>query len=260
MLAATLLISLFFSSLDLAPAPTVVPPAYYAYIVPLPPGETAGGAGSLWKTELWVANTADEQVALHPLPCYSAGTFCSDPLLVPAQTTMQVTPQMLAGRGRSILVPTWHLDDVTFTLRVRDASRFPDAEGTEIPVIDPRRRRGDTIHLTNIPAGPEFRIALRLYALRAVATFRLRLYEVVEGISDRPVAEEELTLRAPPPVPPNMIDSNLAEAIVTELFDRARGAEKLRLEITPLDNPAPAYWAFVAATHTPSGHLTTITP
>jgi hypothetical protein len=185
---ATLALLLFVSA---SIAGQSLPPSEQV-LVPFDTSTIKGANDALWSAELRVRNAADSEVNLFPELCTWLGQLspCERKILVPAHTTQVldvvkfVTPSI---PGVLLYVPLDRVDDVQFSLRVRDA-RSSDAVGTMVPVVRVRDFRS-RYTIIGVPIAAGQRRTLRIYEphLPVQSVFRIRVFDEADNrtLSDR---------------------------------------------------------------------------
>jgi hypothetical protein len=241
--------------------------SYEQLLVPVSVADLAGANGSVWTTELWAVNTGQGAARITPLPCTLELATCSEDFVIPPDQSVRVqalgTPD---NPGVILAFPRTLAPAVSFTLHVRDLSRQSESWGAELPVVRTTDFLTQSVSLTSIPAGPEYRQTLRLYATpetTGVVELRLRLYNVT-GTADVLLRETVAKLSGRSNPLPTQIGSPLSQTTVTEIFAGGlSGAERLRLTIEPIASPSGVvspYWALVSVTNNATQQVTTVTP
>ncbi|HUP49002.1 MAG TPA: hypothetical protein VNA04_09470 [Thermoanaerobaculia bacterium] len=227
---------------------------YEQVLVPFDSATLATG-GARWFAELWVRNDGPEPVNLFPGECFFIGleTPCTRRIDVPAGRTVLLDLQEdRADRpGVFLYVPRDRLDDVHFSLRVRDLSRGGDQIGTEIPVVRQSEIRNGVRTLLNVPLQLNGRLTLRLYTPEAPgAQFIVRVFAEPTGdlIAQRTFQHGGATDPPSPAVAPLTIDaSSIFQGWV---------ADRVRVTI---ESTRP-YWPLLTITNVRNKQITTVTP
>ena len=158
-----------------------------------------GAYGSVWISELWATNKGTHRVELfagHPT-CTADCAGKPFPGIEPGQSLKIAVPADDVNAGYQLWLQKGGAEDVTFSLRVRDTSRFDDNHGTEIPVA-----RADELEqnatLVNVPIDSRARTTLRVYADPAgdVPSVTVRV-EVTSLAGPEILATRQLELRDP---------------------------------------------------------------
>jgi IPT/TIG domain len=168
-------------------------------VIPLAVGTIAPGAfGSRWKTELWVSNSADRDVAF-----FIGYPQCIDlcPRTFPslAAHAAQLITLGIDGdptnAGYLFYVQKGGAQNVHFSLRVRDVSRTGENAGTELPVFRIPGFTTNTATLLNVPVEQASRTTLRIYGNSALPV-TLRVFslpgDTLVASFDVPVAPADL--------------------------------------------------------------------
>ena len=193
---------LVFSSLLTTTLRSQAQPPYEQVLAPF--DTIVADAGVRWSAELRVRNSSEVQVNLFPDQCSWIGlvTPCETKIIVPPQTTKLVdvlNSSSLHSPGLLLYVPSTHVDDVTFSLTVRD-SRSEDAVGTTIPVVRSRDFRS-RFTIPGIPVSLAHRRTLRVYEPHwpVQSVFRVRVIDETTNV----VLVEREYLRGLPTDPPS---------------------------------------------------------
>ncbi|HEX8154819.1 MAG TPA: hypothetical protein VF698_16925, partial [Thermoanaerobaculia bacterium] len=153
-----------FYAFDVAKAPVLsaVEPVIFPMLT-----ELGGGFGSRWSTEATILNGS-----LSPVIPYNAVypmTLCSpipcDRVLMPNRYLHFDGGQY--PHGALMYVPRDLAPLMDYSLRVRDLTKSAETAGVELPVIREKDliERPPTYRLLDVPAGPNFRTKVRIYAL-----------------------------------------------------------------------------------------------
>jgi hypothetical protein len=176
-----------------------------AVLVPVAVGGAPlpGAYGSVWVSELWATNTGDRRVEL--FTSYPACTTdCAGkpyPAIEPGQSLKLAVPADNVNAAYLLWVQRGGAEHVTFSLRIRDTSRFDDNHGTEIPLprVHDFKRKGT---LVNVPIDSRARTTLRVYSDSGhVPTVTVRV-EVTSLTGPEVLASKLLELTEPVQDPP----------------------------------------------------------
>ena len=160
-------------------------------LVPFDTAVVAGKDGALWSAELRVRNGSDSEVNLFPEQCFTPGLGqlpCGKKIQIPPQTTEvltvlnRLTPTIPDNlHGLLLYVPANRVDDVQFSLRVRDA-KSQDAVGTTLPVVRVRNLRS-RYTIVGVPVSSGQRRTLRVYEphLPVQSVFRIRVFDEADN-------------------------------------------------------------------------------
>lgn len=230
--------------------PTAIAQQYERVLVPFDTTQIEGANGVLWSTELRVRNEGDEEVSLFPEQCWFIGTPfpCSTKILVPAHTTQILRVLRAIGgstRGLMLYVPLSRVDDVQFSLRVRDA-RSADSIGTAIPIVRARDLRS-RYTIVGVPVTNDHRRTLRVYDahLPEQAAFRIRVYDEADNrlLSDR----EYLAWGKTDPPNPVLVTAtyDFSDALSGSALSGARSVSVSIERIFPEELP---FWPMISTT------------
>ncbi|HYC93649.1 MAG TPA: IPT/TIG domain-containing protein [Thermoanaerobaculia bacterium] len=124
-----------------------------------------GAYGSVWFSELWATNAGTHRVELFgDFPrCTADCAGKPFPAIEPGQSLKLAVPADGVNAGYLFWLQKGHAEDVTFSLRVRDTSRFDDNHGTEIPLARVHEFE-ENATLVNVPIDSRARTTLRVYA------------------------------------------------------------------------------------------------
>ena len=160
-------------------------------LVPFDTAVVAGNDGALWSAELRVRNGSDSEINLFPEQCFTPGLGqlpCGKKIPIPPQTTNVLrvlnglTPTIRDDlHGLLLYVPTNRIDDVQFSLRVRDA-RSQDPVGTTLPVVRVQNLRS-RYTIVGVPVSSGLRRTLRVYEphLGVQSVFRIRVFDEADN-------------------------------------------------------------------------------
>lgn len=130
------------------------------------PGGLPGAFGSLWKSEIWVTNRGK-----YPVEFFTGRPQCSAscenqgyPSIAPGETKRVSVEPGSGDAGYLFLAQKGGVNDLSYSLRVRDVSRSDDNHGTEVPVVRESELRVDGALLLNVPIDGRARTALRIYS------------------------------------------------------------------------------------------------
>lgn len=148
------------------------------FLVPIYlPGETSGGFGSRWVSELRIMNIGPgaAQIENYGIGCRTGVCF---PETLPVNTSApgdRVRPGIGGVPAAFLLVKPEYARQLVFQARVRDVSRENERWGTWLPVVHESEAVRDRLDLLSIPIDSRYRQTLRIYsfdlALGAVSVF-----------------------------------------------------------------------------------------
>jgi hypothetical protein len=229
-------------------------------------GTVSGAFGSLWKTDFWLHNDAQESVQIAPWPC-PPNLVCPPvfPLTknLPGNATLHnLDPFFHVPNGNpSRMVYLTH-GKVSMQLRVADISRSTLNAGTDIPVVrESAMRRGGVAQLMNVPLTNEFRVLLRVYETASTSgEFVVRIYDQT-NLDSNAVPMHTLTLSARTTQEGEFrTEAAYAEYDITGLLVLEKiWPAAARLEIVP-QHPGSRYWAFASITNNATQLVTLSTP
>lgn len=235
-------------------------------LVPLAIGSTEGANGSLWVTDLAIANPTDAPIDVTrdtPATCLPP---CTIPSLPAHSTSYVVEPSDAATRGRLLHVEAGRAKDLSFALRVRDVSRQAETWGTVVPVVLEADLYNRAFGLTDIPVAAAFRSMLRIYDVdaRTAPRVTVRIFAIKEDTYPRTPAHQDTLIADFEPnfiVPPADRESVAPAAAEVPLWlvPGLTDGMRIRVEVVPLDG-AKSYWGFVSVTHNATQHVAVITP
>lgn len=220
------------------------PTDFERVLIPISVASVPGAYGTVWSTELWYRNNSKEPVAIWPLAIadWYPAIGLTQPLPVghfPADAPGQI---LFVGKNGG--------DDIQFDLRIFNRVSPEDSWGTKIPVVREREFRS-TVNIINVPATPDFRSALRIYALPEdeplAEVVRVRIFSQREDL----LADMELTLRGWP--------RYAGILSLTETFPEIRSEDRVRIEVEAV-RPEAKLWAFVSATSNHTQNVAIVTP
>jgi hypothetical protein len=209
-----------------------------------------GAFGSQWKTEAALYNGDDYPIDEAGTPYFSF--LCSfdpcDGRPQPGTTTFaQGAP---VPTGVVSFLPRYAMQNVFFSLLVRDLSRSATDFGTSVPVVREREMFHRTFSLVNIPSDARYRLGLRLYAYDTIPT--------TFHITITPIGGGDVVNRDVPLLPAR----DHAFAFIGDLLAEHPsliGRGPLRIEISPTESATLA-WGYVSVTNNDTQHVTVIAP
>lgn len=151
-----------------------------------------GAYGSVWISELWATNKGTQRVELCSADC-AGKPF---PAIEPGQSLKIAVPADDINAGYQLWLQKGGAQDVTFSLRVRDTSRFDDNHGTEIPVAR-EHEYAENATLVNVPIDSRARTTLRVYADAGTAPSMTVRVEMTSLTGPEILATRTLELRDP---------------------------------------------------------------
>jgi hypothetical protein len=191
---------------------------------------SAGAGGSLWATELWVHNGANDDVALGSVWCVDQAGVApchTPPDVVEAGATRRIAPrwetyESWGAAGRFLGIRTEALDRLTFDLRLRDLRKL-----------------------------------LRIYAASCGPQTDYKV-TIVDPDTGTPVAFTILTSNVPTESDPTLAFI----ARDSGLLDRPEVARipRVNLEITPISDPCTLIWPLLSITNNSTGQVLLISP
>ena len=234
--------------------------AFERILVPLFTAPVQGAFGSIFRTELWLANKG----LVDPLRIHGLEPVCDLSTCVPFDLHFPIElgrPQSMliapgevikpGTPGRFLHVPTSQVHSLAMNLRVHDTTRSALNFGTEIPVVREREFVKDRILLTGVPGDSRFRNTLRVYATAPMTV------EVKFG--DLPQVER-IHLTAG--------ENDFSPAYAQfGTFPVIEGTYPVTIsaEVCNLGAPCPGigetdFWAFISVTNNETQLISTITP
>jgi hypothetical protein len=162
-------------------------------------GEPVPGAhGSRWTSELWVSNSGEHRVeVMHGLNLCSTCVGEPFPGLAPGETKKIELPAGGANAAYRLYVQRGGIDDLTFSLRIRDVGHSEDNHGTEIPVVRMEGAFDRFATVVNVPIDSRSRTGLRVFSSSAhVPEVEVRVDVYPVGGREK-VASALMTLRNP---------------------------------------------------------------
>lgn len=223
---------------------------YERVLLPVSTYFAPGAHGTLWSTELWFRNNSGRPAQIFPtiVSHWSAPVGTTD--------TVPVFKRPLETPGQFLFVTRANAAQVQFDLRLFNEVARHDGWGTKLPVVR-EAQYASVVNLINVPVGPAYRSALRIYGLPEHApasdSVIVRLYS--NSGSEPLLATTELPF-----------DATLVEipqyAAIMSLSDSLpdmRAAEQIRVEVTSRSGTA-RIWAFVSVVSNSSQEVSLVTP
>jgi hypothetical protein len=209
-------------------------------LVPISVGSVPGAYGTVWSTELGTEQLDRERHDLASQLRMVSGD----------QTNRTSANRQLSGKRQarsSSLEGTRRQNQFDSDLQL---CKPEGSWGTKIPVVREHEFRS-TANIINVPTAPDFRSALRIYALPAdedpPEVVRVRIYSHYEDL----LVDTELTLREWPPY--------AGILSLTDTFPEIRQEDRVRIEVDAV-NPAAKIWAFVSVTSNHTQNVSIVTP
>lgn len=220
------------------------------------------GAGAPWSAELRVRNSSDVAVNLFPEQCWFIGevTRCERKIVVPpntAQVLDVLSSASLDWPGILLYVPSTHVNDVHFSLNVRD-SRSRDSVGTTVPVVR-RRDFAAWFSIPGIPIAVEHRRTLRVYdpQMPTQSVFRVR---VIDDATSAILFERDYFRALPtdPPIPaivPATFD--FSDALSADALGSSQHVTVVIERVFPEDLP---FWPLISVTSNQDNRVAVYAP
>ena len=232
-------------------------------LLPLNVDLTKGLYGSVWLTDLALANHGESPLDVRGLgPDECAAFPCTPPPIRSHTTVFAGYVRCAAPGGRLLYVDSARLSDLGATLRTRDTTRQDQTWGTAIPVVTDKDLFSSTFSLVNVPLDARFRSTLRIYDVdpSTPAQISVRFYRmgVQPGQPDVPdtLLRSIVPIFATTPGPAAQFCGASAEIHLWD-YQELVSAGSLRIEVVPADL-RKEYWGFVSVTHNDTQHVTVI--
>jgi hypothetical protein len=213
-------------------------------LVPISVGKVPGAYGSVWSTELWSRNNSTRPVAIFPLAV-------SDWVPVIGRTEFLPIGNMPASApGQILYMSRDGGDEVQFDLRLFNRAAPEASWGTKLPVVREGEFAG-VVSLINVPAGAQFRSALRIYGLPDESLTGETVLVQIYSYDERLLASTEMAFEG---TPRYAVILSLAEA-----FPEIRQVDRLRIHIESRSGRSKV-WAFVSVTSNATQEIALVTP
>jgi hypothetical protein len=233
-------------------SPFAFTPVLDQIIIPIAYQPIEANYGTRWASEISVFNDSDDTVPIDPELCNFIGFWsdCSQGARrVSPHSSMRIEPWSNQANYPELILrpPADHVDNLHFTVRLRETSRDPDGPGTEIPVLRSRDFQRKQVWLTSIPTSTRFRSTLRVYT---------RWYGVTVRVKDNATGELLKEWSIPRYYP---TDSDpFGTVTIPGLLEAAevRSHEKVRIEV----EAGSPVWALLTLTDNQSQRVQIFTP
>lgn len=205
-----------------------------------------GADGSVWDTEVWLANVTDEKVVFAFGPC-TVSCCCEEFATHWPQTTERL--HFINPHGRWFMLP----EDGSLQLqaRFRDRTRAPLSAGIELPVVRQADFRTDEINLLGVPSDPGVRSMLRFYALEPNVELTVELIDAFGTVfHSTPIALED---------PEHTFAGAVPAYAQSSIPPSADTGSHFRVRVTS-SNGGQCFWAFASVTNNVTSEVTLITP
>lgn len=245
---------------------------YQAVLFPILLGSSGGPlpgiGGSAWLSEAWIRNGSTDFVELfvngYPSCLLLCSPCCNGLNRFPsiAAGTMQPLSADDAPGGVLYYVQRGGSDALTFSLRVRDASRGTENLGTEIPVV-PEAQFGAAFDLLNVPVESGSRTALRVYGMTGQASsVTLRIFSMADG---QKIDERPLVLQAGNNDSYDLLNDLPKRPGYAVIYDLHASFPDLpygryRLNVIANNATLGRFWTFASVTSNTTQLFTTVTP
>ena len=241
-----------------------LPPDQEQLLLPIAPDHTFGAFGSLWETDLAIANGAGAPITVFGLEQFCPVQCSTTPGPIPAHTTIFAPPvdNCFPAGPHILITDATTAGSLFFTLRSRDTSRDDRAWGSIVPVVRARDRFTSSFSIVDVPVGPQFRALLRLYAMTPTlpSAVTVRFLKVAHPGADSLISEMRPALATPPaqsaPYCP-------AYAQIPLSGDPSLiNAGRIRIEVVPTNasDHVQQYWGFVSVTNNDTQEVSIIAP
>lgn len=214
--------------------------------IPVLASHLPGAGGSVWQTDLWVANRTDQPIVYSIAACTQA--CCCDEINT-------IRPQSIAIRGDDRPTGRWigipGANTVLIEARFRDLSRNASSAGVELPIVSETDFRSDEVNLVSIPRDPRFRVNLRIYGLETAGPV------VVEQLdaSGQLLRTDQVSLAAPP----NGLYGLLPSYAQLPVVSTEAESSPFRIRIRPIFSGLHI-WALASVTNNETSEVTIIQP
>jgi hypothetical protein len=246
-----------------APLVAQTPTPSERILLPILTPPVNGAFGSIFHTELRIANDSDEAVLLIGLEsdrctpiCFPGGLF---PYLLDAGAETEPGDVELNGSpGRFVYVAADQVRDLSMNLRVHDITRGAQNFGTEIPIVRESEFRKNRIVLVGVPTDARFRNTLRIYGEMPV--------DVLITVGDLPAVRTKLVggISFPGGIGISIPDFSKPAYAAFSSFPTGAGTVRVIIEADPdfvtLLPIETQLWAFVTVTNNETQAISTITP
>ena len=231
-----------------------------------------GALGSFWNTQLTILNNSDK-----PLTSIPYSFLCPIPEGCPAAIPARASVAFAAGApncpacfpfstGFFYNVRTNELPQAVFALRIFDQSQATADYGTEIPVVTASAFRESELQFLDVPADPNFRITLRVYALPGEApSVRVRVFQEPQPVFGSPqppsvlIAERVFALIAAATGPSATIHG--PSLVVDNALGIQSGVSGNRYRLTVQSaTPGVPVWALLTVTNNQTQRVAAIAP
>ena len=219
-------------------------PLYERVLVPVSVALVPGAYGSLWTTEMWYRNNSDRLVAIFPVAISDWAP------LIRQTDRLRIFTFPAHAPGQFLYVSRDGADEVQFDLRLFNDADPRAAWGTKLPVVR-EQEFAPEVSLINVPTGPNFRSALRIYALPEAEPVdehvRVRIYTPEERL----LVDTVLRLQGLP---------KYAQILsLADTFPEIRNVERVRVHVEANAGEAKL-WAFVSVTANATQQVSLVTP
>ncbi|MBW3566314.1 MAG: hypothetical protein KY459_16530 [Acidobacteria bacterium] len=223
------------------------------YLLPVVAKELPGAHGSIWQSELVVANNASHTIFVDTLEiCF---TLCT-PKEFPAGSIRLIPTMPQPGGLPGLLLYTTHgADAPTFNLRMQDLSRQAQTWGTQIPVVARSEMSSAPIFLLNVPLTSGFRQTLRVYMPSTNEGMNV-VVSVLHPQNETVVLGQAVLSvdGGSHPYKPAYAQLDGVQSIISS----SEIPSTVNIKIVP-ERDLP-FWAFISVTNNETQHVTTIVP
>ena len=226
--------------------------AYQQYLIPIIANSVPGAFGSIWQTEFTASNLGAAALPIQAPRC-PFGSLCPTGGTIDANSDQRMVlyPQQPGPNpGAFFYVASDQAAFFAAELRVRDLSQQSRSWGTEVPVVNASEFR-DALRLVDVPADPNFRVLLRVYANVGATAVQVR----VQNADGTVVLNESLPMIASAP-PAGSADG---PAYAQLAIPAGAAGDRFRIDVTSPTAGHPV-WAFASITNNTTQELTLVTP
>lgn len=220
------------------------PPIFDRVLVPVSVALVPGAYGSRWSTKMWYCNSSDRPIMVFPLAIGDATPA------VHRTTLLRIFKLPPHAPGQFLYVQRDGGDALQFDLRLLNEAAPNGSWGTRLPVV----RDAEfvpKISLINIPTAPDFRSALRIYALPESEPVDDHVRVRIFTDDERVLVDTVLRLQGLP---------NYAQILsLTDVFPEIRAVERVRVQVEANTGEAKL-WAFVSVTANATQQVSLVTP
>ena len=232
-------------------------------LTPLADLATAGAHGTVWITEAYAHNHSDSILYINDIPecAIAVDLGCHIPIPPRGVVALHGISPVVPRRPYSI----WHVmagdpEALSITSLVRNVSDEVDPWGTALPTH--AVFRSQPLQIGAVPADPEYRVSLRVYALDSgsdIPSVDVEFYSFERTVLVQPHLLGRTTMTAMP-ISHHMRATYFESHNVLGSLPHLDPDSRVVIKVAVPGSPSTLLWGFATITHNETQHVTVFAP